>query len=52
MSDAHAITMVTDEEMSTTVLNAARGTLRIEAPRGQVGAPVRRPVGGRRGGFL
>ena len=41
MSDAQAITIVTEEVMSTIVLNAASGTFRIVSPRGQLGAPTR-----------
>jgi hypothetical protein len=33
--------MVTEDVISTIVLNVASGMLRIESPRGQLGAPVR-----------
>ena len=42
--DAHAMTMVTLEEISTRVLVAARGTLRIDDPRGQCAAPPRKRI--------
>ena len=35
-SDAHDITIVTDEPISTTVLSVASGTFRIVAPSGHV----------------
>jgi hypothetical protein len=41
MRDAQAMTMVTDDVIRTIVLNVASGTLRIESPRGQLGAPTR-----------
>jgi len=41
ISDAHAITIVTEEEISTIVLKVASGTLRIVSPRGQLVDPVR-----------
>ena len=41
LSDAQAITIVTLDEISTTVLTVASGTLRIESPRGHVVAPMR-----------
>ena len=40
-SEAHAITIVTDDEISTMVLNVASGTFRIVSPLGHVGAPTR-----------
>src|SRR5215213_3481707 len=41
ISDAHAMTIVTEDEIRTSVLNVASGTLRIVSPRGQLEAPVR-----------
>jgi hypothetical protein len=39
ISDAQAITMVTEDEIRTIVFNVASGTSRIVSPRGQLGAP-------------
>ena len=35
------MTIVTEDEIRTIVLNVAIGTSRIVSPRGQLGAPVR-----------